>query len=419
MRQKVNDFILAADKEVKDGNFFSAIENYEKYLKRDPENSLILNRIGYLYGKLNESIYIDDQIEYFLRALRINPDETLTIRNLALAYQKAGKSEESVIYFQKLFKLGALPDDYFAYSCLKIQMGDFNEGWKYYEYRFQKEIGRPPYPRINKPLWEGQTLPNGTLLVQFEQGYGDSIQFFRYIKETKNKVGKLTFRVQDELVDLLKLKEEGIKIIGESTPVEKIDFDYHIPLMSLPRVLQASKENIPNSKRYLNADIDRIENYKNQFFNDDSIKVGISYNGAIGGNKRRNIPLKTFYPLSKLKNIRLYSFQKDLPAEYLNNLPKDIEIINLGETFNNFSDTAAAMANLDLFITCDNSLLNLAGAMGIKTYLLLNKFSEWRWFFDERRTPWYDSVKIFKKQYEHQSWDALMEEVIESIQKGF
>lgn len=133
------------------------------------------------------------------------------------------------------------------------------------------------------------------------------------------------------------------------------------------------------------------------------------------GNPYRNVPLKYFYPLAKLENVKLYSFQKSFGSEQLKQLPDNVEIIDLGKTFNNFSDTAAAMANLDLFVTSDNGVFNLAAAMGIKTHLLLNKFSEWRWFFEEEVNPWYSNVKIFKKQNETDCWSILMERIIEEI----
>lgn len=412
-----------ADEKAQEGNFTEAIEDYKKYLKTNPQNVIIHNRIGHLYGKIDEFKYANEQIKYFEKALGIQPDYTLTIRNLAFTYQKIGKYQESAECFLKIFELDPVMDDYFAYSCLKIQLGDFEEGWRYYEARFLKKFGQTYYPKIDKPKWEGQKILDKTLLVHYEQGYGDSIQFFRYLEQLKPLVGKIIFIVQKGLAELLKLNANGIEVVktlrkldeGIDSGTGNIPFDYHIPLMSLPYLLNARIDNIPLSRGYIKADEDKVKAYKEEFFNNDCFKIGISWSGAKVGNRLRDSPLEAFYPLIKLKNVKIYSFQKNFGSEQLENLPSDIEIIDLGKRFNDFSDTAAAMANLDLFVTSDNGVFNLAAAMGKKTFLMLNKHSEWRWFFDEDTTPWYDSVKIFKKQSEAESWDSLMQKVIKYL----
>jgi tetratricopeptide (TPR) repeat protein len=405
--------------EWKKGNYVVAIVYYEESIKINPKDANIYNMIGYMYKKIgNKYQNLDKQIKYFEKAIELAPNHIQAIRSLAVTYPLVGRTQESIEYFHKLFELGPAMDDYVAYARLKIQLGDFEEGWKYKEYRFLREDNLIGYPEIDKPKWEGQKIPHETLLVHYEQGLGDTIQFCRYLEQAKPLAKKVIFRVQNELVDLLKISMDGIEVFGMSTPLEELSFDYHVPLMSLLHLTNASIDNIPLTQGYIKADKNKAETYKKEFFNNDCIKIGISYNGAKFGNRRRNVPLSYFYPIAKLKNIKIYSFQKGYGSEQLEKLPPDINIVDLGSTFNNFSDTAAAMANLDLFITSDNSVFNLAGAMGMKTCVLLNKYSEWRWFFDEETTPWYDSVKIFKKQNEDESWDLLMQKILRQVQKS-
>lgn len=404
----------------KEGNFIYAIVYYEESLKITPKDANVCNTIGYLYKLIgNKYQHLDEQIKYFEKAIELDPKCIQTIRNLAVTYPLVGRGEDAVKYFQKLLELEPVVDDYVAYSHLQIQLGNFAEGFKYYEYRFLRKGNPLEYPVFDKPRWEGQKISDKTLLVHYEQGFGDSIQFFRYLEQVKPLVKKIIFRVQDELVDLLRNNIDGIEIVGLSTPLCELSFDYQIPLLSILHATNATIDNIPHTQGYIQADKSKIERYKKDFFNNDCLKIGISYNGAQFGNARRNVPLEYFYPLTKLKNIRLYSFQKGFGAEQLKNVSSDIEIIDLGATFKDFSDTAAAMANVDLFITSDNSVFNLAGAMGKKTFVLLNKHSEWRWFYDEEITPWYDSVKIFKKQNEEDDWDTLMEKIIQTIQTDY
>ena len=417
-KKKADEFRELADEFYKQGNFYEAVEYYEKCVELEPNAAFMHNRLGHVYGQIDKYQYLDEQIKCHQKALELEPDNANAIRNLAFAFARLGEDQKAVEYYQKLFELEHIPDDYCSYGCLKIKMGDFEEGWEYYKYRFSKHFGATFYPEFDKPEWEGQEISDKTLLVYYEQGFGDSIQFFRYLEQLKPLTKKIIFKVQDQLVDLLKNSSSDIEIVKESESFSDLDFDYHISLMNILPALKAQIDNIPLSQGYIKADEEKIKVYKEKFFNNDFIKIGISYNGAIIGNNRRNIPLEKFYPLTKLENVKVYSFQKDVSKNLLEKIPPEVEIINLGTTFKDFSDTAAAMANLDFFVTSDNSVFNLAAAMGIKTFVLLSKDAEWRWFSDDEKTSWYDSVKIFKKQDELEDWSIQMQRVIDEIKQG-
>lgn len=416
MIKNLGDTLKLANESYKNGDFLTAIEYYKNCIEQDPHNAVIHNILGYLYRKINTYDTLEEQIKHFKKALELTPDFISALRNLAFAYLRAGEHQKAIDYFEKLLKSNPIPDDFMAYACLKLCLGDFDTGWKYYEYRFLKKFGETFYPQIDKPHWEGQSAPDKILLVQYEQGFGDSIQFFRYLQQVKPLVKKIVFRVQDELVNLFKINDNEIEIVSAETAVDDLQFDYHIALMSLPLVLKAQKSDIPLSEGYIKADKEKIEKYKKEFFDNESFKIGISWQSI--GNKRRDVPLEHFYPLSKLKNVKIYSFQKDFNSSQPNYLPSDFKFVNLGETFNDFADTAAAMANIDLFVTSDNSVFNLAGALGKKTFVLLSKDAEWRWFLDDKTTPWYKSVRIFKKNFENENWDVQMGRIIETISEN-
>lgn len=399
-------------------DYVSAIIYFERYLKLNPENALINNMVGFLYQKLSKYENIELQIEHFEKAVELDPTHTCAIRNLALTYQLAGRYEDALKSFQRLFEVGPVDDDFMAYACLQIRLKNFEEGWKYYEGRFSKKFGPTEYPKMDKPRWQGEDISDKTLLVQYEQGLGDTIQFCRYIEQLKPLAKKILFRVQNNLVDLMSLNLKDVQVVDMSTSLKELEFDYHIPLMSLIYALNGHVDNIPLAQGYIKADREKVDKYKKEFFANDCLKIGISYNGAHFGNRNRNIPLRYFYPLTKIPNVKIYSFQKNSGAEQLEKMQSDIEIIDLGKTFEDFSDTAAAMENIDLFITSDNGVFNLAAAMGKPTYLLLSKYSEWRWFLDDKATPWYDSVRIFKKNTYEEDWAEVMHRVIQEIKSA-
>lgn len=394
-----------------------AIEYYNKYMDENPNDYRIYNQLGHAYETLSQFDNIDLQIKYFEKALEIKPDCISALKNLALVYPRADKNDEALKCYEKLTKLKMSMDSYFDYACFLIKLKNFEEGWKLYEHRFLKETNSTPYPKMKKPKWKGQKIPNQTLLVQWEQGFGDTIHFLRYLEQLKDYTNKIIFRVQNSMVDLIKNNLKSIEVVGNSTPVEDLSFNYHVPLMSLPYFLKARVDNIPFSSGYIKADKGKSSFYKKEYFNNDCLKIGISWRGANVGNHLRDIPLETFLPLTKLKNVKVYSFQKEHGSEDLNKLPSETEIIDLGSTFNDFNDTVAAMDNIDIFISSDNCVPNLAGALGKKTFMLLNKNSEWRWFMDEEKTPWYDSFTLIKKKNENESWDILMQRVINVLSK--
>jgi len=393
-----------------------ALTYFQKYIEMAPPSAQAYYIVGNLCKLADKNGLLDKQIEYLKKALEIEPEFKDAIRALSSAYSDKGEYEKSFEYFHKLFEIGALMEDYFSYACLNIRLGNFQEGFQYYESRFLTKNRPAVYPEINKPKWEGQNISDKTLLIQYEQGFGDSIQFLRYVEQVKPLAKKIIFRTRTKLLDLLKINLSGLDVIGQTLPLEELEFDYHIPLMSIPKIINAQIDNIPLAQGYIKADEKKTEEYKKNFFDNDCFKIGIAWNGTEGGNQRRSIPLELLYPLTKIKNVKVYSFQKGLGSGQLELLPPDVEIVDLGNTFDDFSDTAAAMSNLDLFITSDNGNLNLAGAMGKKTFLLLPKYPDWRWFFDEETTPWYNSVKIFKQSNDNDGWEPVMRRVFKELE---
>lgn len=397
-------------------DLLSAIEYFKKYTQIDPKNHKIYNIIGNLYKQTDIYKYRFEQIEYYKKAVELKPDFVGAVRNLAIAYSLTeNHTKDAIKWYERVFEIGPMPDDYYACACELLKSGDFERGWKYYESRFENYYARIAYPKTDKPMWKGENIKDKTLLVNYEQGFGDSIQFLRYVELLKPLASKIILRVQKELVDLFKGSLEGVEVVSAQKNLKELDFDYHVAIMSLPHLLKTKIDNIPFTQGYIKADKKKVEKFKKEFFDNDCFKIGICWSGLLSGNQLRNIPLETFYPLAKMKNVKVYSCQKGDGTEQLENLPKGVEIIDLGNKFNDFSDTAAAIENVDLFIGSDNGVFNLAAAMGKKTFLLLNKRSEWRWMFDEEKTPWYKSVRIFKKQKEEDSWDSLMNRALSQI----
>lgn len=396
-------------------NYREAIKNFEKYITIDLNKAEIYDIIGVLYSKVDRYDNFDLRINYFEKALSFQPENVDFLRHLAITYRHMGDDKKCLEIFEKIIKLNSFSNDYFDLAIQKLKMGDFEEGLKYYEHRFTRETSTIFYPEISKPKWDGKAdLSDKILLVQKEQGHGDSVQFVRYLLDLKAK--KVIFRVHDALVDLFKYNYKNIEIVPVSTPIEALEFDYHIALESLMYVLDAKVETIPYPQGYLKADEALVLEYKQKFFDNNDLKIGIAYCGLSGGNDYRNIDLQALIPLSKLPNIKVYSFQKERREELEKYIEQGVDIVNLGATFKDFSDTAAALENIDVLISSDNVVAHLAGAMGKKTILLLNKDSNWRWFMAGEKSPWYNSMAVLRKDFEKQSWIELVKKALGMLQ---
>lgn len=393
-----------------------AILCYEKYNEHFPRNPLVYNAIGALYSELDRFDYFDIRIENFKKAIEIDPNCDDAIRNLAFTYRNADNVEESMKYFKKLIDLNPTNDDYYNYGHMKLRIRDFQEGFKYFAYRFDRGVFSIMHPKFDAPkLTKDIDFTDKTILIHYEQGFGDTIQFCRYLFQLKAK--KIIFKVQDELVNLLRLNLSNVKnieIVAKSTPIETLSFEYYIMLMDVLSLIDTTADNIPLSKGYISADAAKIEAYRKEYFNNNDLKIGITWHGKPKGAENRNISLSNFHSLSKLKNVKIYSFQKGFDDD-LENLPDDVNIVNLGKTFNDFSDTAAAMANVDLLISTDNVIANLAGAMGKKTFLLLFEDADWRWFDNDEISPWYDSVRIFRGKNKKENINLTIQNISEII----
>ena len=185
----------------------------------------------------------------------------------------------------------------------------------------------------------------------------------------------------------------------------------HIPLMDLPYPLGVDSCFIPYDTKYL-QETQQID------LGVDKFKIGIAYSGDLSANYNgRDVELKEFYNLAKLDGVQLYSLQVGESSEQLKNLPADVNIVDLGKTFNTFMDTANAIASLDMVISSDNVILNLAGALGIKTIGLFNKYPNYRWFdLTGEDVVWYKSVKPLQCSVENQ-WSDLFVMVENEIKK--
>ena len=421
---KEDVYVYLADiaySDIKDN--IKAIEYYEKALLKNQNNFSIYNMLGHLYSTCHQDRFKEKQIEYLTKAYQLAPDNRIVVKNLAYVLGKFHETKLADEYYAKLMYLNPTHSDLHAYGAYLVHHKRFSEGFKFLQHRFQKEdLNNVSFPQIfssKKKRWNMKLdIKNKHILVHFEQGFGDSIMFVRFLDELKKRCAKVSLVVQNGLISLFEASKLGVDIYKEAD-LANINYDYYIPMMDLPIVCETTPDNIPKAEGYLKVSKTKINAYKKKHINDnEKLKIGIAFEGTMASKVTdRDIPLEFLYPLMQMPEVEVYSFQVDDISRQMDRIPVGCNLIRLGKTFSNWEDTACAMNCMDLMVTTDNGVMNLAGALGIKTFGLFNKIVEWRWFKTEGEDiAWYKSIKPFQCPTS-KAWDVPVKQVIEEVEK--
>lgn len=400
-----------------------AIEYYEKALERNKNNFSLYNMLGHLYSTCYQDKFKDKQIEYLRKAYELAPNNRIVVKNLAYVYGKFDEVQKADEFYQKLMYLNPTHSDLHAYGAYLVRHKRFSEGFKFLQHRFQKEdLNNVAFPQLlttKKKKWNMKVnIKDKHVLVHFEQGFGDSIMFVRFLDELKKQCKEVSLVVQNSLISLFNDSKLGVNIYSEDQ-IPTINYDYWIPMMDLPIVCETQPDSIPKARGYLKVPKAKINAYKKEYINDnDKIKIGIAYEGTLASKEtNRDIPLCYLYPLMKLPDVEVYSFQVDDLTRQMDMIPEDTNLIRLGKTFKSWEDTACAMNCMDLMVTTDNGVMNLAGALGIKTFGIFNKIVEWRWFKTEGEDiAWYKSIKPFQCPTSGE-WETPVKNILEEVDK--
>ena len=403
---------------------YEKIIYYENTVNEKYSNNFsLLFNMALAYKNLNK---FEKAIDIYEKALKIDPSSYKGWFNLAHLYEIVGQPKNAVSAMKICNKLRPNDNDteYF-YSVALLGAKNYEKGLKYFEKRPCRDFAiasqGKTYPNLGAydRLWKGENIKNKTIYVYYEAGFGDVIMFSRYLPLLKNKCKKIIFKPQTQLVPLFETSGLGIdELIDGYIPESNMDFDVHIPIMSLPYLLGLKGEKIFESPEgYLHADYEMVEKYKNKYFTDNLLKIGIKWQGNTSFDKDRVIPVEAFSAILGMEGIKFYSFQTFEGHEELQKLQSKYDIVDIGKDLINFGQTAAALKNLDLVICNDTSLAHLAGAMGIPCFVLLPYEMNWRWHFDLTHCDWYDSLKLFR-QSTPEGWDSVFNEVKSLLQIG-
>jgi hypothetical protein len=305
-------------------------------------------------------------------------------------------------------------------GMLHLVRGDYAHGWQTHEARWDGslELGgnRPAMPA---PTWQGEPLAGKTLLVWGEQGMGDVLQFSRYIPLLAERVhregGRLVWNSFPQMGALL-ARSLGNYVDGYSAGggVESLPpFDYEIPLLSLPLIFDTREETIPGATPYLRADAAVNASWQQRLAGETRLKVGLTWTGSLGHQRNpfRRVGWERYAEhFGGMHNVAFYSLQPgagtDVTAARAAGLPMSDYTAELAT----FDDTAAFVSALDLVITVCTSAAHLSGALGQRTWVLLDVNPHWVWLLDRSDSPWYPSATLYR-QPQFGQWDPALKAV--------
>ena len=390
-----------------------AIGFYEKAIALKPDYVEAYVNKGNVFseqGRLREAA------DSYQHALRINSASMDAYANLGKVLVDQGKLLEALDCYDKGLALD--PDNgelIFDRSTLLLLMGNLAEGWEGYERRLDRPGWKKTYPhRFEIPRWDGLSFEGKTLLVHCEQGFGDILQFARYLPMVKANGGNIVFEAPKPLLKLFKAFP-GVDALVEGPSMDKpgAGCDYFIPLLSLPGLFGTTLSSIPARIPYIHADLEKVEHWRKNIFG-DKIKVGLVWEGKTTDAKR-SCPIESFGGLAEIQGVQWYGLQKGRAADRVADLPGEMGLVNFGEAFEDFSDTAGAIENLDLVITIDTAVAHLAGGMGKPVWVLLKFSPDWRWLMTREDSPWYPTMRLFR-QPRPGDWGGVMQNMLEALE---
>jgi tetratricopeptide (TPR) repeat protein/ADP-heptose:LPS heptosyltransferase len=414
-----------------------AIVHYNTTIRLRPDFAEAYSNLGLLHVEKGEP---SEAVVLLKHAVRLKPDFFDAHNNLGLALADLGRAEEALAAYNEALRLQQASPEVFnncgtalvsmgrteeGLACLTqslrlkpnypearwhqaltwLQQGDMERGWPEYEWRWKRRRARPR--RFEQPLWDGSSLNGKTILLWCEQGLGDNLQFIRYAGSVKARSGRVLVECPEKLASLFATCDGVDQVVPERMDLPS--FDVQMPLLSLPGIFKTTPHTVPCEVPYFRADPERVERWRQLLASGGEgiapaalgkRKIGIVWQGnpKHRWDRHRSFALEHFNGLARRDDVQLYSLQKGASQERIDAFARRFGLIDLGNRFQDFADTAAAIRNLDLVITCDSAPAHLAGALGIPVWTALATMSDWRWLLQRDDSPWYPTMRLFRQR---------------------
>ena len=392
------------------GRLDEAICRYEDALRLKPDfPGALINLANALEGQDR----LDEAILRYEQALHVQPDFADALVCLGNVLRAQGKMDGAMEHYRQALRLQ--PDHVEAHwndGCTRLLLGDFGAGWRSYEWRWRNKNASPHGHA--QALWDGARLDGKTILLHCEQGLGDSIQFIRYARLVKDQGGTVVVFCPERLARLF----QGVAGIDQLVTDRARIPPCHCqaPLLSLPMLLRTTLATIPADVPYLRPEPDLVALWRTRLTPLGGVKVGVVWQGRPNyqNDRKRSIAVDLFAGLFAVPGCSFVSLQKELKEGDGAALRRYPNLVEIAADLQDFADTAAVIANLDLVVTVDTAVAHLTGALGRPGFVLLPFVPDWRWLLGREDTPWYPSIRLFR-QAAAGDWSGVLERVASAL----
>jgi tetratricopeptide (TPR) repeat protein len=395
-----------------------ALDSFDRAIALLPDYADAASNRGNVLQELDR---FEAAVASYDQALALQPDHADARANRAAALRALGRYVAALGDYDRV--LAVRPDHIAARSgrslCL-LQMGDLARGWVEYESRWQTPRFAARAGRLAQPNWSGaEALAGKTILLHAEQGFGDTLQFCRYAPLVAARGARVVLEVARPLVRLLATLDGVDQVIADGMPVPP--FDLHCPLMSLPLAFGTTLATIPPPATLV-PPADRIADWRRRLAALPGLRVGLIWAGSSTKtypegraiDRRRSITLEDYAPLAAVPGVSFVSLQKGDAARQAAAPPPGMTLLDVTDELNDFADTAALVAALDLVISVDTAVAHLAGTLNKPVWILTQFDADWRWLADRTDSPWYPTARLFN-QPAIGDWGAAIADVTAAL----
>jgi hypothetical protein len=358
----INQIIEQGNQYRADNQPEAALQCYAEAMRQDRQSAAAFNNYGNVLREVGEP---EGAIPFLTRSIQLDPNNITAQFNLAVAH---------------------------------LLSGNYAQGWPAYEVRFNYEHLAGTFPKFIQPRWTGQDIKGKTILVVGEQGHGDNIQFVRFLYNLHVMGAEIILQVTDGLVPMLSSSPIIKRVSGYDFSVT--DFDYWVPIMSIPGVLGITLQNLPSPMNYLNADGGLQQHWLQKLGPKKRMRVGFSWSGRRDAwlNRHKGMPFEDMLkmiqanPQHEWINLQIDATDEETAAL------ESAGVTMYPGSIQSFADTAALIANLDVVVSVDTAIAHLAGSLGRPTWIMLNWFAvDWRWLLNRDSSPWYSTARLFRQ----------------------
>lgn len=399
------------------GEWGGAIESHRKALEIRPDFPEACFNLGFAIqgsgGALGEAIRL------YQKALQYRHDDPEIYLNLALCLKETGDFDAAAECHDTALRLKPdFPEVQWNRSHLLLLKGDFQNGWPAYEMRWRVLGHLAEHAGLygGKPRWDGGEAAGKTVLLYGEQGFGDALQFVRFVSRVKEHCAAVVLVCHRSLKRLFESVVGVSAVVVEGEPLP--EHDLQLPLLSVPYVLKTRLESIPREVPYVAAPAEAAPKWTAKICAERGrLKVGLAWSGAkenVANFSKRSLRLSALAPLFQLPGIAFYSLQVGEAGAEARELAPGTAWVDLTSEIEDFGDTAGLISQLDLVISVDTAVAHLAGALGKPVWVLLPYVPDWRWLLGRTDSPWYPTMRLFRQQALGE-WPGVVVEVEQAL----